>query len=63
MKRPLILAVSSALLLASCGDSGEGGGGSPSGSPEAVELTISAASSLTAAFTDMGAAFEDAAPG
>ena len=63
MKRLLILAVSSALLLASCGDSGEGGSGSPSGSPEAVEITVSAASSLTAAFTDMGAAFEDANSG
>lgn len=62
MKRSLVLTMSSALLLAACGDSG-GGGGNPSGSPESVELTISAASSLTAAFTDIGAAFEDANPG
>jgi molybdate transport system substrate-binding protein len=59
----LLLTLSSALLLAACGDSGGGGGGSPSSSPEAVELTVSAASSLTAAFTDIGAAFEDANPG
>jgi molybdate transport system substrate-binding protein len=63
VKRLLVLTMSSTLLLAACGDSGGGGGGSPSGSPEAVELTVSAASSLTAAFTDIGAAFEDANPG
>jgi molybdate transport system substrate-binding protein len=63
VKRLLVLTMSSALLLAACGDSGGGGGGSPSSSPEAVELTVSAASSLTAALTDIGAAFEDANPG
>ena len=62
MKRLLILTVSAALLLSACGDSG-GGGGSPLSSPEAVELIVSAASSLTAAFADIGAAFEDANPG
>ena len=63
MRGLLILTVSSALLLASCGDSGDSGSRSPSSSPEAVDLTASAASSLTAAFTDIGAAFEDANPG
>ena len=63
MKKLLILTMSSVLLLAACGDSGESGGGSPSDSPAAVELTVSGASSLTAAFTDIGAAFEDANPG
>ena len=63
MRRLPILMLWSALLLAGCGDSGGGGGGSPSSSPEAVELTVSAASSLTAAFADIGAAFEDANPG
>ena len=63
MKGLLILTVSSALLLAACGDSGDGAGGNSSSSPKAVDLTVSAASSLTAAFTDIGAAFEDANPG
>ncbi len=63
MKKALLLAMSSALLFAACGDSGDGGSGSPSSSPPAVELTVSAASSLTAAFTDIGAAFDDANPG
>lgn len=63
MRRLLVLILSPALFLAACGDSGNSGGGSPSSSPEAVELTVSAASSLTAAFTDIGAAFEDANPG
>jgi len=63
VKRLLVLTMSSALLLAACGDSGGGGDGSPSGSPKAVELTVSAASSLTAAFTDIGSVFEDANPG
>jgi molybdate transport system substrate-binding protein len=61
VKRMLILTLSSVFLFAACGDSG--GGGNPSSSPEAVELTVSAASSLTAAFTDIGAAFEDANSG
>ena len=62
MKGLLILTVSSAVLLASCGDPGDTAD-DPSSSPEAVDLTTSAASSLTAAFTDIGAAFEDANPG
>ncbi len=63
MKRFLIVTMSSALLLGACGDSGNSGGGSPSSSPEALKLIVSAASSLTAAFADIGAAFEDANPG
>lgn len=64
MKRLLVLAMSAALLLAACGDSNDGGGGASGGAgAEEVELTVSAASSLTAAFTDIGAAFEDANPG
>jgi molybdate transport system substrate-binding protein len=58
--RLLILVLSTAMLCAACGDSGDDGnpndGGS--GSPE-QELTVSAASSLTDAFTEIGQAFED----
>jgi molybdate transport system substrate-binding protein len=63
VKKVLLLAVSSALLFAACGGSSDGTDGGPSSSPRAVELTVSAASSLTAAFTDIGAAFQDANPG
>lgn len=64
-----------AFLLAACGGGGDGGtagGGTASGSSgggatgaagETHELTVSAAASLTAAFTDIGAAFEQANPG
>jgi molybdate transport system substrate-binding protein len=47
-----------ALVLAACGDDGGQGGGT-----EQRELIVSAASSLTDAFTDIGAAFEAANPG
>ena len=63
MRRLLVLAAATALVLAACGDSTDdagGGGGSPSGS---AELTVSAAASLTEAFGDIGAAFEDVTPG
>jgi len=63
MKRVLIVAMSSALLFTACGDSGDGTDVGPSSSPRSAELTVSAASSLTAAFTDIGAAFQDANPG
>jgi molybdate transport system substrate-binding protein len=63
VKKLLFLVMSSVLVLAACGDSGESGGGSPSSSFEAVDLIVSGASSLTAAFTDIGRAFQDANPG
>ena len=53
MKGLLILAMSSALLLSGCGDSGSGGG-DPSSTPGQVELTVSAAASLTEAFGEIG---------
>jgi molybdate transport system substrate-binding protein len=63
VKRVLMLAVSSATFFAACGGSGSGIDGETPSSQQAVELTVSAASSLTAAFTDIGAAFQDANPG
>jgi molybdate transport system substrate-binding protein len=66
VKKVLILAIPAVLLLASCSDP-EGGGGATgtsggSGGSEA-ELTVSAASSLTEAFGEIGEAFEAAKPG
>ena len=58
MKGLLALAISAALVLGACRDGSSGAGGD-----EEVELTVSGASSLTAAFTDIGATFEDANPG
>src|SRR3990172_7886500 len=58
VKGLLALTVSAALVLGACRDGSSGAGGD-----EEVELTVSGASSLTAAFTDIGAAFEDANPG
>ena len=69
MKRVLILATSAVLLLAACSDSNDGEGttgtteaSGGSGGAEA-ELTVSAASSLTEAFGEIGDAFEAANPG
>jgi molybdate transport system substrate-binding protein len=68
VKKLLVLAMAGALLLAACSDSNDSetpgvSGSTGSSTAEEVELTVSAASSLTAAFTDIGAAFEDANPG
>ena len=68
MRRILILATSAGLLLAACGDSNADGGttgtGATGGSGGAeAELTVSAASSLTEAFGEIGDAFETANPG
>lgn len=59
MKRWIALLACSTVPLTACGDPGDrnGGGG------EEGELTVSAAASLTDAFTDIGAAFEEANPG
>ena len=61
MKRLLAVVASSALVLAACGDSGGGGGGGEA--IEQAELTVSAGASLTDAFTDIAAVFEDENPG
>jgi ABC-type molybdate transport system substrate-binding protein len=59
VKRALVLAMSAALLLAACSDPDNGGGasGGSGGTGEEVELTVSAASSLTEAFGEIGDAF------
>lgn len=62
MRRLLILPMSAVLLLAACGDPNQGGDAASGDSSEEAELTVSAASSLTAAFTDIGMAFELANP-
>jgi molybdate transport system substrate-binding protein len=58
VRRSLVLLLSPALLLPACGDPGNAGEGSAGRTSEESELTVSAAASLTAAFTDIGAAFE-----
>jgi molybdate transport system substrate-binding protein len=69
VKKILILATSAVLLLAACSDSDDDGGttgttGASGGSGGAeAELTVSAASSLTEAFGEIGDAFEAANPG
>ena len=63
MRGLLILTVSSALAPRRVWRLGRRRRREPIELPEAVDLTVSAASSLTAAFTDIGAAFEDANPG
>ena len=64
MKRILVLAAAAVLVLTACGDSTDDAAGGGVGSPaEASGLTVSAAASLTEAFGDIGAAFEDANPG
>jgi molybdate transport system substrate-binding protein len=62
MKKTLLLAMSSALLLAACSDPDNSGRASD-GTAEGAELTVSAASSLTEAFGEIGEAFEAANPG
>ena len=66
MRRILILATSAVVLLAACSDSNDDGGTTEasggSGLAEAG-LTVSAASSLTEAFGEIGDAFEGANPG
>jgi molybdate transport system substrate-binding protein len=64
----VICATSVSLLLAACSDSNDNGGttgttGPSGGSGGGAELTVSAASSLTEAFGEVGEAFEAANPG
>ncbi|MEP6973583.1 MAG: molybdate ABC transporter substrate-binding protein [Actinomycetota bacterium] len=66
-KQLLLVALCGSLLVAACASnssSGNGGSASSGGSPHpAVELTVFAASSLTAAFTQIGSDFEVVNPG
>jgi len=59
-RRLLVTAICAALALAACTSNGPSGSDS---SPRAIELTVFAASSLTAAFTQIGSDFEAANPG
>jgi molybdate transport system substrate-binding protein len=61
MKRRIVLLLAFGMVLAACGDSGDGDGASDD--PEPSELTISAAASLTDAFTDIGTSFEETEDG
>jgi molybdate transport system substrate-binding protein len=65
VKRLLVVAICGSLILAACGsdDSPGDGDNSSSASTPAVELTVFAASSLTAAFTQMGTDLEAANTG
>ena len=61
MRRSIVLGLAFGLVLAACGDPEDGNRtGNPS---EQHELTVSAAASLTDAFTDIGAAFEETESG
>jgi molybdate transport system substrate-binding protein len=62
----LLAAAGTALLLAGCSGGASGGAAAPSAAPEAPEaqtLTVLAAASLTATFTDLEKQFETAHPG
>ncbi len=61
--RLLVLAICGSLLLAACSSDDSSGDGDGSPSAPAVELTVFAASSLTAAFTQIGTDFEAANAG
>jgi molybdate transport system substrate-binding protein len=65
LKGLLATLVCLSLALVACGSSNDGASGATSGgaSVEATELTVFAASSLTAAFTQIGSDFEAANPG
>jgi molybdate transport system substrate-binding protein len=58
----MLLAAILALALAACGNSDDDAAGA-TGNAEARELVVSAAASLTDAFTDLGATYEEANPG
>jgi molybdate transport system substrate-binding protein len=57
VKRWIVHLLAFGMFLAACGDSEDGNG--TGDTPEPTELTVSAAASLTDAFTDIGTAFEE----
>lgn len=65
MRRTAIVLAFASLILTACppDDGPDAGAGDTAPAREASDLIVSAASSLTAAFTDIGAAFEAAHPG
>jgi molybdate transport system substrate-binding protein len=62
-KRALGLSVLAFLVLAACSDSSSPDGSSTTAGAEGAEITVFAASSLTAAFTQIGTDFQAANPG
>jgi molybdate transport system substrate-binding protein len=60
VQRTIIVVISAALAVAGCARGSPGGGGSPAAG---TELTVFAGSSLTKAFTSLGADFEGTHPG
>ncbi|HEX5626694.1 MAG TPA: molybdate ABC transporter substrate-binding protein [Actinomycetota bacterium] len=64
MKRLAVAVAIASLIVAACSDDGpDTGGGETASAQEGGDLTVSAASSLTDAFTEIGKAFEKANPG
>ena len=63
MRARLLAALGATVLAAGCGGGGSGSAAAPSTAPEARTLTVLAAASLTAAFTDLEKQFETAHPG
>ena len=63
MNRLLIVVLSTVMLLSACGDSDDGNAIDAGSGSREQELTVSAAASLTDAFTEIGDAFEAANPG
>jgi molybdate transport system substrate-binding protein len=64
VKRLAVAVALASLIVAACSDDGPNAGGADTTSaPEGGNLTVSAASSLTDAFTEIGNAFEKANPG
>ena len=63
MKRLAVAVALASLIAAACSDDGPNAGGGDTASAQGGDLTISAASSLIDAFTEIGRAFETANPG
>lgn len=63
MKRFVVVLACASLALAGCSFGPNPGGSGTGDDAEQRELVVSAAASLTTAFTDIGAAFEEANPG
>ena len=63
MKRLAVAVALASLIAAACSDDGPNAGGGDTASAQGGDLTVSAASSLTDAFTEIGNAFEKANPG
>jgi len=63
VKRLAVAVALASLIAAACSDDGPNAGSGETASAQGSDLTVSAASSLTDAFTEIGKAFEKANPG